>query len=134
MSPICRNSSKIGFLKNGACIGIYSVFKVCACRGGGVTIHIYIYFNYSLNMQIQPQDLLCSGRFQGMRAVPPQANSGHGKGMVTLFSSHHPYLVMYLHCFSRKRLTGWGSSDVLPFAAQNSSTGEGKRIVLSVVS
>ena len=35
--PICRNSSKIGFGKNGVCIGIYSVFKGCACRSRGVT-------------------------------------------------------------------------------------------------
>ena len=42
MFPICRNSSKIGFGKNGVCIGIYCVFKGCACRGG-VTICIYVY-------------------------------------------------------------------------------------------
>ena len=40
---ICRNSSKIGFGKNGVCIGIYSVFKGCACRRGGDHIHVYIH-------------------------------------------------------------------------------------------
>ena len=33
--PICRNSSKLGFGKNGVCIGVYSVFKGCACRREG---------------------------------------------------------------------------------------------------
>ena len=39
--PICRNSSKIGFGKNGVCIGIYSVFWVVRVVGGGD--HIYIH-------------------------------------------------------------------------------------------
>ena len=38
----CRNSSKIGFRKNGVCITIYSVFQGCACRRGG-TIYVYTY-------------------------------------------------------------------------------------------
>ena len=40
--PICRNSSKIGFGKNGVCIGIYSAFKGWACRTGGDHIYIHI--------------------------------------------------------------------------------------------
>ena len=41
---ICRNSSKIGFEKKGVCIGIYSVFKGCACRRG-VTTYFYVYIH-----------------------------------------------------------------------------------------
>ena len=39
---ICRNSSKIGFGKNGVCTGIYSVFKGVRVVGG-VTIYICIH-------------------------------------------------------------------------------------------
>ena len=34
---------KLDSEKNGVCIGIYSVFKGCACRGGGDHIFLYMY-------------------------------------------------------------------------------------------
>ena len=51
MFPICRNSSKIGFGKNGVCIGIYSVFKGCECRRG-VTIYIYVYIHICIDPKL----------------------------------------------------------------------------------
>ena len=50
--PICRNSSKIGFGKNGVCVGIYSVFKGCACRRGGYHIYLYIYIHTFIRLYI----------------------------------------------------------------------------------
>ena len=38
-----ETAPKLDSEKNGVCIGIYSVFKGCACRGGGDPIYIYIY-------------------------------------------------------------------------------------------
>ena len=46
---ICRNSSKIGFGKKGVCIGMYSVFKGCACRRGGGD-HTYTYICIYVNI------------------------------------------------------------------------------------
>ena len=37
-----ETAPKLDWGKKGVCIGIYSVFKGCACRRGGVTIYIYI--------------------------------------------------------------------------------------------
>ena len=51
MFPICRNSSKIGFGKNGVCIGIYSDFKGRACRrGAGDHIYVYIHIYVDTDM------------------------------------------------------------------------------------
>ena len=43
MCKICRNSSKVGFGKNGVCIGVYRVFQGCAFHGGDGHIYTYIY-------------------------------------------------------------------------------------------
>ena len=38
-----ETAPKLDSEKNGVCIGIYSVSKGCACRGGGDHIYTYVY-------------------------------------------------------------------------------------------